>query len=97
MEEELKKFQQTEAYKELIIREIKSAMEFAGNSALKVYVGLQDEKLAEELSKMLGIVIEVKDIITKGGMRAEIPRKNILIDNTFETKISEAKEKFLIV
>jgi hypothetical protein len=27
-------------------------------------------------------------------MRAVIPAKNILIDNSFEKKISEAKEKF---
>lgn len=97
VEDELYKFRQTKEYRELIMREIKSAMEFAGNAALKVYVGLQDKELAEELSKILKISIEVSDYITKGGMRAEIPRKNILIDNTFETKIGEAKEKFIIV
>ena len=62
-----------------------------------MYVGVDDEELAKDLSKMLKVPIEISDSIAKGGMRAEIPRKNILIDNTFETKISEAKEKFLIV
>lgn len=97
VEEELKKFRETEEYRELLVREIKSAIEFAGKSALIVYVGVDDEELAKDLSKMLKVPIEISDNITKGGMRAEIPRKNILIDNTFETKISEAKEKFLIL
>ncbi len=97
VEEKLKKFRETEEYRELLAKEIKSAIEFAGKSALIVYVGVDDEELAKDLSKMLKVPIEISDSIAKGGMRAEIPRKNILIDNTFETKISEAKEKFLIV
>ena len=31
-----------------------------------------------------------------GGIRAEIPKKNILIDNTFETKLEESVEKFMV-
>ena len=33
-------------------------------------------------------------LILHGGIRAVIPAKNILIDNSFEKKIAEAKDKF---
>ena len=50
----------------------------------------------EDIYNKYGIRLLINENIVKGGMRAEIPSKNILIDNTFETKISEAKEKFII-
>ena len=78
------------------MKEIKEAMNIAKESELLVYVGTKDEGIIQDAYKQYGIKLMINENIAKGGMRAEIPSKNILIDNTFETKISEAKEKFII-
>ena len=96
VEKELESFRETNEYKELIYREIKEAMDVAKKSELLIYIGPKDEDIVEDVYKKYGIKLLINENIVKGGMRAEIPSKNILIDNTFETKISEAKEKFII-
>ena len=96
VEKRLNDFKETNEYKELIIKEIKEAQNIAKDSELKVYIGSNDENMLEAIYKECGISPALSDNIVKGGMRAEIPSKNILIDNTFETKIGEAWEKFII-
>lgn len=96
VEDRLNEFRKTKDYKELIIKEIKDANNIARDSQLDVYIGSSDEYLIADIYMACGITPLLSEHITKGGMRAEIPSKNILIDNTFETKISEAKEKFII-
>lgn len=96
VEERLGSFKETKEYKDLIIKEIKEAQNIAKDSELKVYVGNSDENLLDDIYKECGLRPALSEHIVKGGMRAEIPSKNILMDNTFETKISEAKEKFII-
>ena len=41
-----------------------------------------------------GAPITVSSYSFMGGTRAVIPGRNILIDNSFETKLAEAREKF---
>lgn len=96
VEKELMSFRETKEYRELLMKEIKEAMDIAKESELLVYVGPKDEGIIQDAYKQYGIKLMINENIAKGGMRAEIPSKNILIDNTFETKISEAKEKFII-
>ena len=96
VEKELMAFRETKEYRELIMKEIKEAKDIARASEILVYVGSGDESIIEDAYEQYGIRPMVSENIVKGGMRAEIPSKNILIDNTFETKISEAKEKFII-
>ena len=96
VEKELNDFRETKEYKELLLREIKEAMDIAKESEIFIYIGPKDEDIMEDVYKKYSVRLLVNENIVKGGMRAEIPSKNILIDNTFETKISEAKEKFII-
>ena len=96
VEKELADFVETIEYRELLLKEIKDALDIAKESEIFIYVGPKDENIIEDVYKQHGIKLLINENIAKGGMRAEIPSKNILIDNTFETKISEAKEKFII-
>ena len=96
VEAKLEEFKKTDQYVQLIVRQIKEALYIAGDEELIVYVGEGDENLIEEFYSQCAIKPSISRNINKGGMRAEIPSKNMLIDNTFETKISEAWEKFII-
>ena len=94
LEEKLAVFQSGPEYEELLDAQISKALTFAGNDEVKIYIDPSDESLAHNLSVKHNIDIAISKYSFHGGMRAVIPAKNILIDNSFEKKISEAKEKF---
>ena len=96
VEERLEKFRKTDSYMQLLVKQIKEALYVAGEDEVIIYIGEVDESLIEELYSRCAVKPLISRNVSKGGIRAEIPTKNILIDNTFETKISEAKEKFII-
>ena len=50
-----------------------------------------------ELERECEVNLCISKYSFKGGIRAELPDRNILIDNTFETRLEEEREKFLIV
>ena len=97
VEKELKAYRQSEAYKKYLICQIEKAVRFAKDEELRIYIDVNDEYMKDELEKQCGVKLLVSDSSFKGGIRAELPKRNILIDNTFETRLEEEKEKFLIV
>lgn len=94
LEGRLADYQASPEYKALLDSQIERALKFAGDDEVKIYIDPNDEALAHGLSVKHGIDISISKYPFHGGMRAVIPAKNILIDNSFEKKIAEAKEKF---
>ena len=94
LEGRLADYQASPEYKALLDSQIERALKFAGDDEVKIYIDPNDEALAHGLSVKYGIDISISKYPFHGGMRAVIPAKNILIDNSFEKKIAEAKEKF---
>ena len=92
LEAKLATYQSSPAYEALLDSQIDKALKFAGNDEVKIYIDPNDEALAHKLSVKHGI--DISKYPFHGGMRAVIPAKNILIDNSFEKKIAEAKDKF---
>ena len=87
-------YQASPEYEALLDSQIERALKFAGDDEVKIYIDPNDEALAHGLSVKHGIDVSISKYPFHGGMRAVIPAKNILIDNSFEKKIAEAKEKF---
>jgi len=94
LEAKLASYQSSPAYEALLDSQIDKALKFAGNDEVKIYIDPNDEALAHKLSVKHGIDIAISKYPFHGGLRAVIPAKNILIDNSFEKKIAEAKDKF---
>ena len=94
LEAKLATYQSSPAYEALLDSQIDRALKFAGNDEVKIYIDPNDEALAHKLSVKHGIDIIISKYPFHGGLRAVIPAKNILIDNSFEKKIAEAKDKF---
>ena len=94
LEAKLATYQSSPAYEALLDSQIDKALKFAGNDEVKIYIDPNDEALAHKLSVKHGIDIAISKYPFHGGIRAVIPAKNILIDNSFEKKIAEAKDKF---
>lgn len=92
----LNEYKKTKEYDALLIKQIKEAIAVAKDEEVCIYIDKDDASKLDELQKATNATITVNDYSFMGGMRAAIPSKNILIDNSFESKYIDAKEAFII-
>lgn len=96
VENRLEKFMQTPAYEELLIRQIHEAADFAAGEPMTIYIDPCDEMLLGCLESATGMQISISRYSFKGGTRIILKNRNVLIDNSFEKKLEEAKESFTL-
>lgn len=94
IEEILAEFMTTPEYQELLVRQIKEACAFAGEDEITIYIDPTDADRIKELEAAANASLTVSKKSFMGGVRALIRSKNILIDNSFETQLKEAREAF---
>lgn len=90
----LSDFRKTDTYKNRIIKNIKDAISFADKDSLTVYIDPEDAALIDELKVMFPCNIVPADQSFGGGIRAVIDEKNILIDNSFNSRFEEIANNF---
>lgn len=81
-------------YEKLLDRQIAKAKEFAGDDEFIIYMDPVDENKVRHLALQHNVDIRLSQYSFFGGSRTVIPSKNILIDNSFETKMEEEKHNF---
>lgn len=93
----VKDYMKTEAYDDFLIKCIRHAERFAGNTDLTIYINPSDEAKRSDLEDATGIhlTISAEDFI--GGIRAVIRSRNILIDNSFKTQLRNEYDKFIFL
>lgn len=94
VEQQLNEFMKTEAYTDLLIKQIHNAIQFARGEKMTVYINPSDAEKKACLEAKTGIELTVSATDFKGGTRAVIHEKSILIDNSFLTKLAEEKDTF---
>ena len=94
VEELLDDFSKKPEYTDWLEDKIKQSLEIAENDSVQIYLTAKDSAKAEELTKRTGIAPLISETDFLGGIRAVIPEKNILIDNTFLTAFENEKERF---
>lgn len=92
----LEKFMQTPDYEKLLIKQIKEALDFAGGEPMTIYIDPSDASLQSALELATGAQIKLSSDTFKGGTRAIINSRSILIDNSFEQKLQEARNGFTL-
>ncbi len=90
----LMNYKNTPDYVLMLKAHIKKAEEYAGDDIMTVYVDSTDEGLIKELSASCDVEVAVCDKNIMGGIRAEIPAKNVLIDESFTSKLEDAGRNF---
>lgn len=83
------------AYNDLLIKQIKEAKEFAGNMDITIYIDPADSSRLYNLEAATQTNLTISEYSFMGGTRAVIPEKNILIDNSFESKFNQIKDEFM--
>ena len=81
----VQQFITTAEYDEYLCRRINEAVKFAGDDEIQIYLS-SSEKTGTPLQ------VSKEDFI--GGIRAEIPHKNILIDNSFSANLASMCREF---
>lgn len=88
-------FMKTDAYKDYMVKSIRTAISFASGEEMTIYINPTDEALRAGLEEATGtrLTISTEDFI--GGTRAVLRERNILIDNSFKTLLRNEYDKFL--
>ena len=88
----LEDFVKTPEYDSYLCRKIKDAQDFAGEDELHIYLTPSDSSRLESISQKTGAELRLADEEFIGGIRAIIPGKNILIDNSFREAFLACKK-----
>lgn len=94
VKDQLARFAETPAYHQLLVKQLREALAFAGEEEVVLYIDPSDAERRTSLEVEVGAPITISSYSFVGGTRAVIPGRNILIDQSFETKLAEEKEKF---
>ena len=95
LKNKLAAFLETPEYQKLLEKQIQSAVAFANGEPITIYLDPADSDKRNRLALHHGSAnIQISEYSFSGGCRAVIPSRHILIDNSFEKKLEEAREKF---
>lgn len=93
--EKLRAFKKTPKYTAYLERKIKETCDFAAGDALTIYLNASDAHLKEQLEQSTNAELTLSREDFKGGVRAVIETKHILIDNSFLTLLNDERETFI--
>jgi len=93
LRDQLANFLETPEYLKLLEKQIANAVEFAADDPITIYLDPVDEDKQKRLSLHYGHA-QISEFSFGGGTRAVIPTRHILIDNSFQTRLEEARENF---
>lgn len=94
LKDRLANFMETQEYQQLLEEQVRQAKAFAGKDELIIYMDPSDGDKLQRIALHHSAVIKLSEYSFNGGTRAVIPGKHILIDNSFETKLNEARHEF---
>ena len=87
--EMLMEYRNTTDYENYLMKSIKKAEKFAKEEAMVIYLDPADASKKEKLERETGYGLTVSKTNFGGGIRAIIRTRNIVIDETFETKLRQ--------
>ena len=76
--------------------QIKNIMSEYSDVDITIYIDPNDSSLLDELKSKTGGNIEIYNKEFLGGTRTIVPEKNILIDNSFKTRLADQQDLFAI-
>lgn len=97
VENKLDEYMSTREYDKYLIEHIKKAKEFARAEEIQIYIDPADAEKRIALEAAAGVQISVSEYGFHGGIRAVIRSKNILIDQSFETKLQQQRMNFQLI
>ncbi len=94
--EKLSAFRKTEGYDKYLRSKIRMAQDFAGEDELIIYLNPTDAAKKENLERECGCALTISHEDFGGGIRAVVHARNVLIDESFQTKLKKEWENYTI-
>ena len=94
VKDRVRQFTASSDYPDYLCRLIREARDFAEDDKLLIFLSAGDKELSDALTAKTGCPLQVSSEDFLGGIRAEIPAKNILIDNSFTTNLTAMHREF---
>lgn len=94
VKEHLEAFTATPEYLDYLAEKIREARDFAGKDELHIYLSASDNDKLDTMTHKTGFPLEVSGESFIGGIKATIPGKNILIDNSFQENFNAVRGEF---
>lgn len=89
-------FRKTIDYKEMLVKQITHAITVSRDEKIVIYIDPADSDFKDYLEDTTNVTLTLSEYSFMGGTRAVIPSKNILIDNSFESKFEEYKDSYIL-
>lgn len=96
VKDKLFKYRTTSEYKDMIVNQILQAKKYADATDMFVYMDPDDKDLVSIVEEKTSSKIELYSSSFLGGTKIVIPSKNVLIDNSFLSKLEEEKDTFSV-
>lgn len=94
VEKKLLDYKKDPKYVHWVCRKVMISKKVAGSDEMEVYIDSSDEGLKGEIEETTGTTVGISRDNILGGVRAVIPARKILIDDSFASLIADAKENF---
>ena len=94
VKEKAVQFMTTPDYEEYLCRKIREAKDFAEDDEVQNFLSANDKDRLKTLIEKTGVPLQISQEDFLGGIRAEIPQKNILIDNSFSENLASMQQEF---
>jgi vacuolar-type H+-ATPase subunit E/Vma4 len=92
--EMLHQYMDTLDYVDYLKAKIKMAQKIAGTQAIVIYLNASDVSHKRMLEETQHCTLTISDIDFMGGIRAVIRSRNILIDESFTTKLNQERKEY---
>lgn len=93
---ELTLYKSTTKYVTYLEKQIEIIQTIAGRDTIKWFLDSTDASLKDLLERKYNITINLNKTPILGGILAKIPSKNLYVDETFLSKMKEARETFIL-
>lgn len=94
IKKKIEAFKETPEYDGYLLKRIKEVLDFAAGDETKIYLSAEDGGRRDSLEEKSGAKLLISEDAFMGGIRAQIPAKNILIDNSFVENLAAMRKEF---
>lgn len=92
--DQLANYMRSMNYETLLVKLIMKDLEYAKGEPITIYIDPADADHLRSLQTKVGFPLQVSEYSFGGGIRAVLPNRRILLDDSFNTKLEEVKENF---
>lgn len=93
VEQRLEEYRHTDAYEDQLEKMVQKAVALAETAGVQIYLSPSDQEKKERLEQKTRQQILIGEEL-KGGIRAVIKEKNILLDESFGSRLQELREQY---